>query len=44
MKRDEVKETLNEVLTWPPERQADVVRMIQLLEEDDHREQQPADE
>jgi hypothetical protein len=43
MENDEVKETLHQVLTWPPERQADVVRMIQLLEEDDG-EVRPADE
>ena len=44
MEYDEVKETLYQVLTWPPERQADVVRIIQLLDEHDDGEVRPADE
>lgn len=44
MKSDEVKEILYRVLTWPSERQADVVRMIELVEEHDNSDLRPADE
>jgi len=30
-----VKEILDRVLTWPPERQADVVHMVELMEKQD---------
>jgi hypothetical protein len=36
MTKDQVKEILDRVLTWPPERQADVVQVIELMEEQDH--------
>lgn len=36
MTKAESKEILDRVLTWPPERQADVVRMVELLEEQDN--------
>jgi hypothetical protein len=35
MTKDQVKEILDRVLTWPPERQADVVQMVALMEEQD---------
>jgi len=35
MTRDQVKEILNRVLAWPPERQADVARVVELMEEQD---------
>jgi len=35
MTRDQVKEILDRVLSWPPERQADVVRVVELMEEQD---------
>jgi len=35
MTRDQVKEILNRVLTWPPERRADVARVVALMEEQD---------
>jgi hypothetical protein len=35
MTRDQVKEILDRVLTWPPERQADVARVVELVEEQD---------
>jgi hypothetical protein len=35
MNRDQVKEILDRVLTWPPERQADVARVVELMEEQD---------
>ena len=36
MTRDQVKEILDRVLSWPPERQADVVHVVELMEEQDH--------
>jgi hypothetical protein len=33
MTRDQVKEILDRVLTWPPERQADVAHVVELMEE-----------
>jgi hypothetical protein len=33
MTKDQVKEVLNRVLTWPPERQADVVHIVEMMEE-----------
>jgi hypothetical protein len=31
-----VKEILDRVLSWPPERQADVAHVVELMEEQDH--------
>jgi hypothetical protein len=36
MTRDQVKEILDRVLTWPPERQADVAHVVQKMEEYDN--------
>jgi hypothetical protein len=36
MTRDQVKEILDRVLTWPPERQADVAHVVELMEAQDH--------
>jgi hypothetical protein len=36
MTKDQVKEILDRVLTWPPERQADVAHVVELMEEQDH--------
>ena len=33
MTKDHVKEVLDGVLTWPPERQADVVHVVEMMEE-----------
>ena len=35
MTKDQVKEVLERVLTWPPERQADVVHVVELMEQQD---------
>jgi hypothetical protein len=35
MTGEQIKEILEHVLTWPPERQADVARMVELIEEQD---------
>ena len=35
MTRDQVKSLLDRVLTWPPERQADVARVIERMQEQD---------
>jgi hypothetical protein len=35
MTRDQVKAILDRVLTWPPERQADVVHVVEIMEEQD---------
>ncbi len=35
MTKDQVKEILDRVLTWPPERQADVAQVVALMEEQD---------
>jgi hypothetical protein len=35
MTRDQVKEILDRVLNWPPERQADVARMLTEMEAQD---------
>jgi hypothetical protein len=37
MTRDQVKAILDRVLSWPPERQADVAHMVELMEEQDKR-------
>jgi hypothetical protein len=36
MTKDEVKEILDRVLTWPADRQADVAHIVELIEEQDH--------
>ena len=33
MTKDQVKQILDRVLTWPPERQEDVVHVVELMEE-----------
>ena len=36
MTKAELKEILDRVLTWPPERQADVVHVVELMEQQDN--------
>ena len=38
MTREQVKEILDRVLTWPAERQADAAHMLELMEEQDKSE------
>ena len=35
MTKEQVKDILDRVLTWPPERQADVAQVVALMEEQD---------
>ncbi len=35
MTKEQVKEILDRVLNWPPERQADVAHVVELMEEQD---------
>jgi len=35
MTRDQVKAILDRVLTWPPERQADVAQVVEIMEQQD---------
>jgi hypothetical protein len=35
MTRDQVKELLDRVLTWPPERQADLAEVVRMMEQHD---------
>lgn len=35
MTKDQIKAVLDRVLTWPPERQADVAQVVALMEEQD---------
>jgi hypothetical protein len=44
MTRDQVKRILDRVLTWPPERQADVAQMVELMEEQDQSDLRLTDE
>jgi hypothetical protein len=44
MTRDQVKEILDRVLTWPPERQADLAHVVQEMEEYDNSELRLSDE
>jgi hypothetical protein len=44
MTKKQVKEILDRVLTWPAERQADVVRIVELIEEQDKSELRLSDE
>jgi hypothetical protein len=36
MTKEQVKSILDRVLTWPPERQADVAHMVELMEKQDN--------
>lgn len=36
MTKEQVKKILDRVLTWPPERQADVAHMVEMMEEQDN--------
>jgi hypothetical protein len=38
MTRDQVKEILDRVVTWPAERQADVAHVVEIMEEQDRSE------
>jgi hypothetical protein len=38
MTKDQVKEILDRVLTWPIERQADVVHVVEIMEQQDSSE------
>ena len=38
MTKEQVKAFLDRVLTWPPERQADVVRVVEVMEQQDKSE------
>jgi hypothetical protein len=44
MTRDQVKAILDRVLTWPPQRQADVAHMVELMEQQDNSELRLTDE
>ena len=44
MTKGQVKEVLDRVLTGPPERQADVVHMVELMEEQDRSDLRLSDE
>jgi hypothetical protein len=44
MTKDQIKEVLDRVLTWPPERQADVVHIVELMEEQDRSDLRLSDE
>jgi len=44
MTKDQVKQVLDRVLTWPPERQADVVHVVEIMEEQDNSTLQLTDE
>jgi hypothetical protein len=44
MTKDQVKEILDRVLTWPPERQADIAHTVELMEAQDRSEVELTDE
>ena len=44
MTKEQVKQVLDRVLTWPPERQADVVQIIEGMEQQDHSDLRLSDE
>jgi hypothetical protein len=44
MTRDQFKEILDRVLTWPPERQADLAHVVQEMEEYDNSDLRLSDE
>jgi hypothetical protein len=44
MTQEQLKSILDRVLTWPPERQADLVNTVELMEAQDKSDLQLADE
>jgi hypothetical protein len=44
MTRDQVKEILDRVLSWPPERQAKLAHVVELMEEHDNSDLRLSDE
>jgi hypothetical protein len=44
MTKEQVKKVLERVLTWPPERQADVVHVVELMERQDTSDLRLSDE
>jgi hypothetical protein len=44
MTRDQVKEILNRVLSWPPKRQADIAHTVELMEAQDNSDLSLSDE
>ena len=44
MTRDQVKEILDRVLTWPEERQADVAHVVEIMEKQDRSDLRLSDE
>jgi hypothetical protein len=44
MTKDQIKTVLDRVLTWPPERQADIAHVVELMEEQDKSELLLSDE
>lgn len=44
MTKDQVKEILDRVLSWPPQRQADVAHVVELMEAQDKSELRLSDE
>jgi hypothetical protein len=44
MTKEQVKEILDRVLTWPPERQADIAHTVELMEEQDRSDVELTDE
>jgi hypothetical protein len=44
MTRDQIKEILDRVLSWPPERQADVAHVVEIMEEQDKSDLRLSDE
>jgi cell fate regulator YaaT (PSP1 superfamily) len=44
MTKKQMKEILDRVLTWPPERQADIAHVVKLMEEQDNSKLRLSDE
>ena len=44
MTKEQVKEILDRVLTWPPERQADIAHAVELMEAQDNSDVRLTDE
>jgi hypothetical protein len=44
MTKEQVKAVLDRVLTWPPERQEDVARVVEMMEEQDKSDLRLSDE
>jgi hypothetical protein len=44
MTKEQVKAVLERVLTWPPERQEDVARVVEMMEEQDKSDLRLSDE